>query len=145
MNAKLTALTGSFLALTLPLDAAAEPPVNPPIEIIGESSGPPPPPVCEGRGCATVLSIQYQGKDWVPVAGDNGSGTYIGAAEGITVGTATSPVFIGEAALDKDERIWTITVRFQNGMTETIPQNFPPLFKRGDWVFVEGSAIRFAE
>ena len=145
MNAKLAALTQSMVALMLPLANAAEPPVNPPIEIIGESSGTPPPPMCEGRGCATVLSIQYQGKEWVPVAGEDGPGTYIGAAEGITVGTATAPVFIGEAALDKDERIWTITVRLQNGVIETIPQNFPPLFKRGDWVFVEGNAIRFAE
>jgi hypothetical protein len=145
MNGKLAALTGSTIALLLPLAAVAEPPANPPIEIIGESSGTPPPPVCEGRGCATVLSIQYQGKEWVPVAGEDGPGTYMGAAEGITVGTATAPVFIGEAALDKDERVWTVTVRFQDGAIETIPQNFPPLFSRGDWVFVEGNAIRYAE
>jgi hypothetical protein len=145
MNAKLTALTGAMVALVLSLAAAAEPTVDPSIEIIGESSGTPPPPVCEGRGCATVLSIRYQGKEWVPVAGVDGSGTYVGAAEGITVGTATAPIFVGEAALDKDERVWTITVRFQNGAIETIPQNFPPLFKRGDWVFVEGNTIQFAE
>ena len=38
-----------------------------------------------------------------------------------------------------------ITVRFRNGAMETIPQNFPPLFQRGDWVFVEGNSIRFAQ
>jgi hypothetical protein len=92
-----------------------------------------------------VLSIRYQGTEWVPVAGEDGQGTYVGAAEGITVGTATAPLFIGEAALDKDEMIWTITVRFENGVIETLPQNFPPLFRRGDWVFVEGNSIRFAE
>jgi hypothetical protein len=142
---RFAALTGAVFALTLPLHVAAQSSTHPPIEIIGESSGTPPPPVCEGRGCATVLSILYEGKEWVPVAAEDGPGTYVGAAEGITVGTAAAPVFVGEAALDKDERIWTITVRFQNGAIETIAQNFPPLFQRGDWVFVEGNAIRFAQ
>jgi hypothetical protein len=145
MKAKLAALTQAVIAMLLPLAAAAQPDANPPVEIIGESSGPPPPPICQGQGCARVLSIRYQGKEWVPVAGEDDQGTYVGAAEGITVGTATAPLFIGEAALDKDEMLWTITVRFENGVIETLPQNFPPLFKRGDWVFVEGSSIRFAE
>jgi hypothetical protein len=146
MNAKRIALTGSMVALMLaPLAAAGEPATNPAVEIIGEASGPPPPAVCEGKGCATVVSIQHQGKEWVPVASVDGPGTYVGAEEGITVGTATAPLIVGEAALDKDESIWTITVRLQNGVLETIPQNFPPLFKRGDWVFVEGNSIRFAE
>jgi hypothetical protein len=144
MDAKL-ALSGLMITLMLPIGAAAETPADPPIEVIGESSGTPPPPICRGQGCARVLSIRYQGKEWVPVAAEDGPGTYMGAAEGITVGTASAPVFIGEAALDKDEMIWTVTVRLQNGVIETIAQNFPPLFQRGDWVFVEGNAIRFAE
>lgn len=144
MDAKL-ALSGLMITLMLPIGAAAETPADPPIEVIGESSGTPPPPICRGQGCARVLSIRYQGKEWVPVAAEDGPGTYMGAAEGITVGTASAPVFIGEAALDKDEMIWTVTVRLQNGVIETIAQSFPPLFQRGDWVFVEGNAIRFAE
>ena len=145
MDARRATLSGLIIAVMLPTCAAAQTPADPPIEIIGESSGTPPPPVCDGRGCATVLSIRYQGKEWVPVAGVDGPGTYVGAAEGITVGSEMAPVFVGEAALDKDEMIWTVTVRFQNGVMETIPQNFPPLFRRGDWVFVEGNAIRYAE
>jgi hypothetical protein len=145
MNAKLVHPICLIVALGADVGVAADTPANPPIEIIGQSSGPPPPPICQGRGCATVLSIRYQGKEWVPVAGEDGSGTYVGAAEGMVVGSEMTPVFVGEAALDKDEMIWTITVRFENGVIETIPQNFPPLFKRGDWVFVEGNAIRFAE
>lgn len=61
------------------------------------------------------------------------------------MGTATAPIFIGEATLDKDEAIWSITVRLQNGAMETIAQSFPPLFQRGDWVLMEGDAIRLAE
>ncbi len=145
MERKLVA-AGLFMAIAgLPVSTTAAQPANPPIEVIGESSGPPPQPICEGPSCATVLSIWYQGKEWVPVAGVDGPGTYVGAAEGIAVGPPIAPVFIGEAAVDKDENIWSITVRFRNGEMETIPQNFPPLFQRGDWVFVEGNTIRFAQ
>jgi hypothetical protein len=145
MKAKRGAAGLIMAALTLPVGAEADSPASPPIEIIGESSGPPPQPICTGAGCATVLSIRYQGKEWVPVATQDGPGTYVGASDGIVVGAAEAPVFIGETALDKDENVWTITVAFGSGKVETIAQNFPPLFRRGDWVLVEGNAIRLAE
>jgi len=145
MNAKCAAAGLFIAAFALSPFATAAPPANAPVEIIGESSGPPPQPVCAGPGCATVLSIRYQGKEWVPVAAEDGPGTYVGASDGILMGPAEAPVFIGDAALDKDENIWTITVELRNGMVETIPQNFPPLFKRGDWVIVDGNSIQLAE
>ncbi|MET1082297.1 MAG: hypothetical protein ABWY12_04475 [Burkholderiales bacterium] len=145
MEGKLVAAGLVMVIAGLPVTTRAAQPANPPIEIIGESSGPPPQPICEGPGCATVLSIRYQGEEWVPVASEDGPGTYVGAAEGIAIGPPGAPLLVGESALDKDEKIWMITVRFRNGAMETIPQNFPPLFQRGDWVFVEGNSIRFAQ
>ena len=137
----------SVAMLCTPPCALSAEPANPPIEVIGESSGTPPPPICTGPGCATVLSIRNLGKEWVPVAPGEaeGSGTYIGAADGIAMGPADAPVFIGEAAVDKDENVWLVTVRFGDGSMETIPQAYPPLFKRGDWVYVQGNTIQFAQ
>jgi hypothetical protein len=145
MIAKLAVLIGSMLALTLPPAEAGGLSTDPPIEANDEeASSPQAPPGCEGRGCASVVSIQYQGKEWEPLSEDTAA-TYMGAREGITVGTSTAPVVLGDAALDKGERIWTVTVRFRGGVTETIPQMFQPLFKRGDWVLVEGDSIQRVE
>ena len=83
MEGKLVAAGLVMVIAGLPVTTRAAQPANPPIEIIGESSGPPPQPICEGPGCATVLSIRYQGEEWVPVASEDGPGTYVGAAEGI--------------------------------------------------------------
>jgi hypothetical protein len=145
MKAKAIAAGLISAGLTLPLHASEAAPDAPPIEIIGASSGPPPQPTCAGPGCATVVSIRYLGKEWVPVVAADGPGSYVGVADGILVGAAEAPLIVGEAALDKDENIWTITVEFRSGIVETIAQSFPPLFKRGDWVLVEGNAIRIAQ
>lgn len=52
------------------------------------------------------------------------------------------PLISGEVFLHKRARLWDIEVRMPDGSSRTIEQDFPPLFRIGDWVKVEGDQLR---
>ncbi|MGH8618554.1 MAG: hypothetical protein ACREUW_12760 [Burkholderiales bacterium] len=141
------------------------------IEVIGTSAGlsPPPPPVtvCSTPDCATVVSVIGLGKQWKQVKRMDGSGVYMGEApdlygdptplsnmadSGLMTGSpiysaqdeALAPM-AGEYGLVRDENLWHIVVRFDDGTTRTLEQNYPPLFQAGARVRVDGRRLQLAQ
>ncbi|HZP92880.1 MAG TPA: hypothetical protein VFB20_08370 [Burkholderiales bacterium] len=52
------------------------------------------------------------------------------------------PLISGGVILQKHTRLWDIEVRMPDGSSRMIEQDFPPLFRIGDQVKVEGDQIR---
>lgn len=141
------------------------------IEVIGTSAGLPPPPppvtVCTTPDCATVVSITNLGRQWKQVKHIEGSGPYMAEWSGwldqpsalsnlADTGLMTgSPAFsaqdqalapmLGESGLVREENLWNIVVRFDDGATRTLQQNYPPLFHAGARVRVDGRRLQLAQ
>jgi hypothetical protein len=140
------------------------------IEVIGTSAGLPPPPppitVCTAPNCATVLSVISLGRQWKQVKRLDGSGVYMAEGSWMDQPSALSnladtglmtgsPAFSaqdealapmeGESGMVRQENLWHIVVRFDDGTTQTLEQNYPPLFQAGARVRVDGGRLQLAQ
>ncbi len=141
------------------------------IEVIGTSAGLPPPPppvaVCAAPDCATVVSVVSLGRQWEQVKRMDSTGVYMAQSTGWADPSsplsdladsglmAGSPAFSAqdealapmerESGMVRRASLWHTVVRFDDGTTRTLQQDFPPLFQAGTRVRVAGNRLQLAQ
>jgi len=116
------------------------------LELLGESHGPIPVLPRTMSGCATVLASWHR-LGFETVKSEDGSGVYFEQQVGDDLYPAPplAPLMFDDPTLEKQTELWKIELQMQDGTTQTIQQDFEPLFSIGATVVVDGDHVRLWE